>query len=128
MNPELQKQLAEMLAKLTEAGTWAGEQIPPLVQEKILFGRVIEPLWMFVSIALMYGGYRAGRACQKIAVEAYDSDGKEFAGVMGVIGSVVVIVGGAVIFFSSIEPTIMAWLAPRLYILEWLKGMVTNKS
>jgi hypothetical protein len=54
MNEELQKQLAEMLAALMrvaqDGSAWAQGQIPMLVQEKILYGRVSMTAWM-----LLYG-------------------------------------------------------------------------
>jgi hypothetical protein len=54
VNDELQKQLAALLAKLSDyagdATKFAADQIPPLVQEKIVYGRVSETLSLVIFV------------------------------------------------------------------------------
>lgn len=79
MNDELQKQLAQLLAKLMEytddAAKFAGNQIPPLVQEKIIFGRAWETTLCLLFLSLLvFGGYWSQRLWQKAATEDWDGD------------------------------------------------------
>jgi hypothetical protein len=128
VNPELQKQLADMLAKLTDAttnaATWASGQLPSLVQEKILYGRIEETVGLLLFTSLCV--YMA-RACQRAVNEAKEANtGDEIvAGFRSGITGFAAVVS----FFFAIyqcDAAVMAWVAPRLYIVEWLKSMVTK--
>jgi len=124
MNPDLQKQLAEMLAKLTDAtqnaAIWVGGQVPPLIHEKIVLGRA--EMTGFIILALV---------CALIASMLFVSSFRHgwfttdngFARFMGGCALTVFTLG---LFGSNIHEFLMVWFAPRLYIVEWLKSMVTK--
>jgi len=123
LSEDLQKQLAAFLQSLLEATgdvkQFAADQIPPLVQEKIMLGRVEEVIWLLASSLLMYVGYRLikfGNA------EHWDDSSCFIAGVGGVLAFVV----GPFLWLYSLHYVIEAWFAPRLYIVEWLQSMVTK--
>lgn len=127
MNPDLQKQLAEMLAKLTDAttgaATWAQTQVGPLVQEKIAFGRAWETTSLLMAIALaVFLGYLCKRSWQKAKDDDYDNPCWPIAGVMTLLGVLGMFFGIA----DTLQSFLMVWFAPRLYIVEWLKSMVTK--
>lgn len=123
MTPELQKQLAELLAKLmdvaSDATKWAGSQIPPLVQEKIMLGRVVESAWMLAAAVFAFVIIRASVRFWPRALQL-TKDGDDPVVVVPVLG-----VGlGFVVLMIRLEAFALVWFAPRLYIVEWLKSMV----
>lgn len=122
MNEQLQKQLAEMLSKLTavaqDAGKFAADQIPPLVQEKIAFGRISETIQLVIVVVLVAAMFRIARRCFRAAA-AEDSDGYMVGGALAAFGTIVFALGAA----FQINTTLMVWMAPRLYIVEWLREM-----
>lgn len=128
MNEELQKQLAALLAGLLhvagDAAKFAGDQIPPLVQEKIIFGRVDETLQLVLVVAVCIVSIVLCTRCVRRLIAGKFDD--EFGWVFGTVGT------GAVALFTlfasamQLEMVLMVWFAPRLYIVEWLKGMVTK--
>jgi len=111
MNEQLQKQLAELLAKAQDAAMWAGSQIPPLVQEKIVFGRAWETLCLVLLIVGVVISYRITRW----GVES-DNEASFFGGFAGIAMAGVAI--------AQTHAVLMVWFAPRLYIVEWLRSMI----
>ena len=66
MNEELQKQLAALLQSLMQLGgearQFANEQIPPLVAEKILLGRIESMVGVvFLTAAIVFCAFRIPR-------------------------------------------------------------------
>lgn len=128
MDPDLQKQLAEMLAKLTDAtqntATWAGSQIPPLVQEKLTFGRVWETAAFLMCVLSMAVCVWFVRWCwhQEEADRYSDNPAYVIGVALGGIATIVFFI----ISVAQLENVFMVWLAPRLYIVEWLRSMVTQ--
>lgn len=113
-----------MLAKLTDATTnaavWAQAQAGPLVQEKIAFGRAqstaaigLSVIFMLAAIVLLI---RASR-------REWMDTGSGFAHL--IIGAVSGMVG-VIVCSVWTEEFLLVWFAPRLYIVEWLKSMVTK--
>ena len=116
MNEDLQKQLAEMLAKLMDAtqnaATWTADQIPLLVQEKILFGRIWETVLLVLLVAFTV-------LLVKVAGVAWGHqwDGDRLSATMLYLASTGAATGCVVqAYFVT-----LVWFAPRLYILEWLR-------
>ena len=128
MNPELQKQLADMLAKLTDATTgavtWASAQIPPLVTEKIALGRAEESLWMAFSIALFIGAAICSVMLWRSALSGEGMDEDTCAAIC--FGQLVLFALGLLPVYWNLHSFLLVWFAPRLYIVEWLKTMVTK--
>jgi len=125
MNDDLQKQLAEMLAKLSatvqEGATWAGQQIPPLVQEKILLGRIESLIDLAVFAGVAYVGYRILRYCAVTLKWDVDRNERIIPFSMGGVG---LCLFGSICAALSVHDVILVWFAPRLYIVEWLAGLV----
>lgn len=124
MNDELQKQLAAMIATLTatvqEGGTWAARQIPPLVQEKIAFGRAWESsFFLILAVAAGWLCVVTFRAWGRAARDDYDFD--------TTMPAVVITLPAALLFAGSLaqlRDVFLVWFAPRLYIVEWLLDQV----
>lgn len=125
MNEELQKQLAALLAQLmtaaNDAAKFAGDQIPPLIQEKIAFGRAWETITLaMVIVGLAVGGYWLKRFW-KFARDTPDDDW-----VSGAMFSTLGFLIAVGVCIDRMHQTLLVWFAPRLYIVEWLKGMVSR--
>lgn len=124
MTPELQKQLAEYLKALMDVGAKAGgfaaDQLPLIVQEKILYGRVSETLQLLMFMAIVYASYRGVRWGAR--TDRFDEFGVVAAIISGIVGVLFLI-------FTMIQTTYVAmvWLAPRLYIIEWASKLATGK-
>lgn len=125
MNEELQQQLAALLQSLlafsSDAKEFAAQQIPPLVQEKIALGRAEESIYFAGSVAIALVLVWLSLTYWKRAWAAtVENDapviGLNFAGLAGAF------------FFSTanLHAMLLVWFAPRLYIVEWLKSMVTK--
>lgn len=128
MNDELQKQLAMMLSNLQGAATtatqWGAAQIPPLVAEKIAFGRVWET-WstlgcLIVALVGLMLLFKWAIPLQK--KNEYTDPGPIFA----CVGSGVLAFGAFIGFLTNLYPCLLVWFAPRLYIVEWLKTIVVK--
>lgn len=123
MSEELQKQLAEMLKSLMataqDATTWAKGEIPLLVKEKIMLGRVEETVYFVVSLlvgaVILYYSLKLWKHSWQLTKEDADEP-VILANIIGVILSVVVIYPSHNFF--------TVWFAPRLYIIEWLTSLV----
>lgn len=126
MNEELQKQLAALLSSLmstaTDAKAFAAREIPPLVQEKIALGRVEETA---CSIALLIAVILAFMAVPRMW-RASQLDSDEPLPFLGVFGGTIAGAICLVASFGQMHQTLMIWFAPRLYIVDWLKSMVTK--
>lgn len=127
MNPDLQKQLAELLAKLmaaTEQGAeWAAGQIPPLVAEKILFGRVWETSLLLLLLLALLLASRVGFPFLIKGSRDWQGDGEEFAWV-GLFVLSAASVAAVISAIHAFKAALLVWFAPRLYVVEWLKGLV----
>lgn len=132
MSDQLQAQLAEYLkAILTTAQQGAAfvkEQAPMVVQEKILYARV---LFTVEAVAFAIAALVLARLAvrfYKIASEAgkgYRCDiwPERPGGLLNIacsIGSI----GSALFAVIAAETAVQAWFAPRLYILEWAMSLV----
>jgi uncharacterized membrane protein len=127
MDPELTKQLQQLLAALLanaqDAATWAKAELPLLVQEKVAFGRAWNTTILAISVVLGIVVYHAYTRWKLHKFR--DDDNKWAACTFGVIAPAFVV---GIIFLVSLRWTLLAWFAPRLYILEWLIDMIRYKS
>jgi magnesium-transporting ATPase (P-type) len=123
MNADLQKQLTDLLTALsstvTHTAEWAGQQIPPLIQEKILFGRIWETvlgvlLFASVAVAVTIVLYAWNDS------NDWDEDARCFVVIVGTIGFVAFTTATII----QLQSIMLVWFAPRLYIIEWLHSMV----
>lgn len=128
MSKDLQKQLAELLAGLmnfaSDAKQFAAQQIPPLVQEKITLGRVEESIYFAACMALFAGGMYALWHFWKWGVAAGKEDDDMYGPLC--LGSLLILAISVVPPLRDLHDFLLVWFAPRLYIVEWLKTMVTK--
>ncbi len=130
MNDELQKQLAafiqQLLAAANDVDAVARSQIPPLLQEKILYGRLEHSVlgilfavvtWRAAVLAQQF--FREARA-DKAATGSHADFWPERPGGLASIGAAVVAIGFAVGAVIHLDYAVMAWVSPRLFIVEWL--------
>jgi hypothetical protein len=124
MNDELQRQLAEflkfLLAQAQDATTWAKTQIPPLIEDKIRFGRVWHSIVALVCLGLASQLWRFVRHAWR---QIPDDDDWTLGLVAGAFG-VAVAVGFAL---DALRDAVLAWTAPRLYVVEWLVALTKTK-
>ena len=129
MNEQLQKELAAWLSQLrgaAESGVnFALEQAPLVVQEKILYGRVVETVWLLIGLAcvaacivLLPKMWR--KAIHLVNNERWD----EITYIPCVITTIVATIPTFFIVEVHIAPVIKVWFAPRLYVVEWLATLV----
>ena len=130
MNEELQRQLAALLSHLlvlaNDAGGWVEAQIPPLVQEKILYGRIQHTiLGVLFAVAAWRAAvfvrrfYQQANAIRPEERHRFDIWPERPGGIPCVL-STVVCLGSVLLAVNHLEWAVMAWLTPRLFIVEWL--------
>lgn len=121
MNEQLQKELAAWLSQLREAtqsgASFAIDQAPKIVQEKIIVGRVEETVFFVALVALTFG---LAWFVRHVSRDDYPSEGAIIGSIFAGIGMCIT----AVLSFVAFHNAAMAWFAPRIYVIEWLVGMV----
>jgi hypothetical protein len=126
VTPELQAQLAAYLKALMDtsatAANFAKDQLPLVVQEKILYGRVSETLQLVLCLAVVYASARVVRWGLK---EERKSCG-DF-GIAGIVGGGIVGVLFTIFTMIQLNYVVMVWTAPRLYIIEWAAKLASGK-
>jgi hypothetical protein len=126
MDPALQQQLADLLHKLAaateNAATWTAAQAGPLIQEKIMLGRVEHTVQLVLIVAgLSYVG-RGFRYCQR---QNWDVEAHSEIIPLSIFGAVAVAFLAAALLAAG-HGFLAVWFAPRLYILEWLRDMLAK--
>lgn len=120
MNEQLQKELAAWLAQLRDAaqhGTnFALDQAPLIVQEKIAFGRFVETFELLIGASLLVTAYWFSTKASYWDEQHDHPFGYIGACVFGFVGLFVVCV--------QITYVAEAWIAPRLYVIDWLAGLL----
>lgn len=134
MDPELKKQLLEMLqhllSSIEKGATFVTDQIPPLVQEKIALGRIEETLWISVYLISLFAIplflVNSVKHFQ-LATKAELNSSEETRGIVFGLANaagVVICFFNAIQLFFNMHNFLLVWFAPRIYIVEWLKEMV----
>ena len=122
MNDETKAMLGAYLKKMLEAiehgATFAGEQIPLVIQEKLHFELVMNILWgaffFLIYVGLMIPIVR----WWKKDVPAYSDEIEARIGITAVSQLLLIPT------FINVTKALKITLAPRLYILEWLRRML----
>lgn len=122
MDPALQQQLAEYLKAMLDTAksgaSFVADQAPLVVQEKIAYGRIMEPLMLACGLGLVWFGFFLCRKGKPYMAEGHGAFIPLFMG-----GGISVILGGIVIAVQA-NATVLVWAAPRLYVLEWAMSLV----
>lgn len=130
MNDHLQQELAAWLSRLREAtdagASFALEQAPLIVQEKVAYGRVVLTSWTVLLLAASmlsaYVVWRHIRTAQVKRGEDYDFIDDTHPGVIipFSIATALTLATGLGVATDAAQ----VWFAPRLYVLEWLAGLL----
>lgn len=126
MNDEAKQQILERASEIMnyvatgieKGGSFAVEQAPLVAQEIIWWGIASGLLWMAFSamcIAAIYWGIK-----KVIALDITDEPHGFFMCFFGGIGAMIL----AAVFANNVFQVAKASVAPRLYILEQLKGLL----
>jgi hypothetical protein len=127
MKEELQLKLVEILTQLQDAvktgADFAIEQLPDIVQQYIIFGRVFNTVTAVFGIGLLIGSYYLFRAALKeVKKDLYhQQDGVIIGGWLG--GGTCSFVGVALIF-ANIKNLILVWFAPKIWLLFEISRLI----
>ena len=124
MDDQLQQQLAAYLKEIATAARagadFAIEQAPLVVQEKIAYARVSETAFCVLAVL---GAFIAAQAfvwgTREGGMDA-DNPLAFVAQLAGGILCVVLTIGS----LAQLNTVMLVWFAPRLYILEWVMGLL----
>lgn len=127
MNEQLQKELATWLAQLRDTAnagaSFALEQAPLVIQEKVAYGRVSGVVWLLIFMGLVWLAWTLGRKGFAKGCEAAKNSRDPFFMFLGALSYLPVGVSG-LLALTQLDSVIKAWIAPRLYVLEWLAGLI----
>lgn len=122
LSEQLQQTLAALLANAQDAAAWTKGQLPLLVQEKILFGRINETVQLLIVMgALAF----CLTLCYRCVLKLIDGEYQEEIGYIISIGATgFASIGLFILFATQLDLVMKVWFAPRLYIVEWLMSQV----
>lgn len=124
MDEAMKKLLSDYLAKLlsaAEAGVeWTASQIPLIIQEKLAWEFWIHIVYGSVWAVILF-------SCLYILFLSISKFNKSDYGggdgwIGGMVGSVIVGLIAIIAVFTNLEHVIQISVAPRLYIIEWLRA------
>jgi hypothetical protein len=124
MNQELQKALAEWLQSMLTAAQNAAGQIPPMLWEKVLWGRIVlttaTVVVFLLAVGVPLGMLRAARRLPQVG--QYDSQ-VPAATCMRLWAFAPACVGG-VLTFLLFASALEAWIAPHVYLMNWIRALI----
>jgi len=126
LNEQLQQLLSSLLQNAQDAASWAKGQVPILIQEKIALSRVEESIYMLISfllVALAIVLIRklwawSAKECKR---NAYEADSYVLGALVGT--AVIFLIGIIAPLVLNLHGFLSVWIAPRLYIIEWLMSL-----
>ena len=123
MDPQLKAQLEIFLASListTERGlTVAEAQIPQVIQEKLLYDSVEALMYTVLCVLLLI----ATGFLVRYAMFLYNTKPSDDVWMISTLVSIITAITGFGLTFN-IFTLLKIYLAPRVYILEWLRSML----
>ena len=111
-----------LIDKVKEGGDFLKEQLPPVINEILLLERIESSIYLVISITGIV-------VCSYLVRKAYLSSLKKKYG-YGDLEMTLTVIGvlfgmlSVIWFFISLHEVIMVFLAPKLYILEYLRGFL----
>jgi hypothetical protein len=111
-----------LIDKVKEGGDFLKEQLPPVINELLLLERIESSIYLVISITGIV-------VCSYLVRKAYSLSLKKKYGygdlevtltVIGVLFGMLSVIW----FFISLHEVIMVFLAPKLYILDYLRGFL----
>ena len=134
----LNEYLVKLLGAIEKGADFAAEQIPLVIQEKLTFSLVMGLIWGAVGILFAIAGlvwYRIWRKRARLhgttLAQRYgeptpeqiayriNEDGNNVA---AIVGCVALVVSAIPVVLYNLNVIAKIYFAPRLYILEWLRG------
>ena len=134
---KLEDSLSEILVWLKEAAQggadFAAEQAPLVCQEIVAYGRVYHTAWIAIifvlwSTVVMFLWLNIRKVTRD---DSWDDSELTPQGVRGLVGSIVFAIATFVLsieggtgIFSHGKDAMLAWFAPRLYIVEYISDLL----
>ena len=126
INKELAKELLELIKGAKEvAGTvkdFTIEQAPDVIQQLILFHRINELFFAAVGPIMLVVSYKL----IVVSLRRLDNGGDD-AWLCGLFSGVIGIIAGPAMFFCNISAAIKVWIAPKVFLIEYLSNIVGGK-
>ena len=115
MNPELQRAITELITTVNSGAA----QLPAVIQEKLTWSTTAHTIFLLFGIILVSVGMAVFYHGKQMKDTCY-SDKRPAT---MACGGIVAVIGGIYILYNSHE-LIMITVAPKLYILEWLRHLL----
>lgn len=110
--------VAELLELIKNGKDFAGSQLPDVAQQILRYERVIAYMWLAVSLAIL--GLGIFFLCR--AIKGSDDDYLPFF-----VGGAVFFGGmGLLLFFCNLSELVQMQVAPKLYLLTYLRDFLKN--
>lgn len=108
--------LTELLEFSKDAGAFAKEQVPLVLQEYIAWGIASSIVWLLPFLVMLFFSVRVWKWAVRVAE---DSDG--FSIVAAFLYSIILVLPGLIINLLDLTKAIVA---PRVYLIETLSGLI----
>lgn len=120
MREALEAYLTSLLESAEQGAAWTAEQVPLVIQEKLAFDFWWNVLWLAACPVLAFTTFRlAARSLRKVD-NSGDNDGWLFVGFVSGVAFFI----SVPLFFVATHDALQITLAPRLYIVEWIRGLL----
>jgi len=147
MQDELQSKLVEILASMQStigaAKDFTLAQLPDIAQSYLIYGRASATVYFLLAVALALAGVfciRHGRKLERDGDVAYElakavrdsaqsytssvyrhayGDGDPFT-----LPGVVFVVAGCLFTLAALQPLLLVWLAPKVWLLKELASLI----
>ena len=120
---ESAKLLEDLRVMLEKGGQFVVEQAPPLAKEIVAYHRIIDPLYVVAGLLLMASSVLLIKRVKR----AWRDLDSEFAGVGGMLYCFIAMICGFGMFACNFESSIMVWVAPRLFLLDYVRHFIGGK-
>lgn len=131
MNQELQKALAQflqlMLDGIQKGSAFASQQLPLIIQEKLHYEIVSSLAWIGIWLTITIIAWSAQRIVWRLTEpkpSSYLSSDDETARGVTTAAAILLSIFAIIDIVYNIDHLIYVWMAPRVFIIEWLKELI----
>ena len=121
MDERLSKLLDNLVSLLEKTGEFVLEQAPPLAQEIIAYGRATTSITVASGIVFLIAFIFISRSNIKADWDEIDENPEMIFRIIANIGTGLL---GVMLVALNTNNCLMAWVAPRLYLLKTIKSML----